>query len=92
MSCEICQTNEAAARVGPEFIHSRTIRGLIEGLEILSKYMEYGSDQDAFDFQHDVMYAGPSFAASEMSDEDRVRLGELGWSWDDELDSWRKWS
>jgi hypothetical protein len=71
--------------------HSRTIRGLIEGLEILAKYIDYGSDQDAFDFQHDVMYAGPGRAA-EMAEEDLVRLGELGWRWDDELDSWSKFS
>ena len=72
--------------------HSRTIRGLIEGLEILSKYLDHGSDQDSFDFQHDVIYAGPSFAASEMSDEDRVRLGDLGWGWDEDLLTWRKFS
>jgi hypothetical protein len=59
-------------------------RPLLEGLQILDKYID--DDSYATSVAHDVLYAGPE-AAGKINDEDRKRLEELGWSFDDEVDS-----
>lgn len=58
---------------------------IIEGLKIAEKY-----DPGAWiDAQHDVIYALCDDPDSpKVSAEDRARLEELGFHWDDEVDSW----
>ena len=56
------------------------VRRLIEGLQILEHYDKYG----CFDVAHDI-FIGPE---GNPSDEDRKRLGELGWFESGEYDCW----
>ena len=71
---------------GPEVISSILIgvvmENLIEGLQILNKYKRSGVDA-----QHDIIYAGPPNGSVIMKD-DKKRLLEIGWGFDEENDSW----
>lgn len=49
------------------------VDAIIEGLEIFKKYGEVSIASE-----HDVFYAGPT--DSEVDDDDRKRLEEMGWS------------
>lgn len=56
---------------------------IIAGLQILAKYGEQNTCAE-----HDVLYAGPSFSRSYVSDEDKVALKSFGWHWSDDAYSW----
>ena len=58
---------------------------LREGIQILDKYID--DTAYATSATHDVLYAGPE-AIDKISDEDKKRLEELGWGFDDEVDSY----
>ena len=51
------------------------------GLEIIEKY----SPNDTLQFDHDIIYAGVD---TKMTDEDQMRLDELGWSFDEKYKCW----
>lgn len=55
---------------------------IVEGLQILMKHGEV-----AVDAQHDILCAGPGIDG-ELTDEEKAKLVELGWHWDEECDSW----
>lgn len=59
------------------------MKRIYDGLTILLKYDPEG-DCAA---EHDVLYAGGG-DPKEMSPEDLAKLDELGWHWDEDLDSW----
>jgi hypothetical protein len=61
------------------------IEEVIEGLQILAKY------SNCIDAQHDVIYAGPG-VASKVTAKDTIRLHQLGWHIDKEIDSWAKFT
>lgn len=56
---------------------------IIAGLDIMQKH---GLEVEV-DAQHDVLYAGPGIDG-ELTDEDKKKLEELGWHWDEEFDCW----
>ena len=61
------------------------MKKIYEGLGILLKYAPNGS----CDAQHDELFAeGPRG----VSEEDAVKLAELGWRWDQQIDSWAKFT
>lgn len=57
-----------------------------KGIEVLSKYVD-DENRSALSAHHDQIYAGPD-VADKISDEDKKRLEELGWGFDDEVDSY----
>jgi hypothetical protein len=61
---------------------------VIEGLQILGKYIRGGLDSHDIGAGHDVICAGPDVDEDTPSEGDRERLEELGWHYDDEYDSW----
>ena len=74
-----------------------SIREVVEGLEILAKTAEvpvYLAEQGQTDRREaslggagrDIIY-GPE---ADPSDEDKERLDELGWHFDDEADCWAR--
>ncbi len=63
---------------------------VIEGLKILQKY-EGDDDLCAVRAEHDVIYAGGP-AGNAFTAEDLVELEELGWHWDADVDSWRRFT
>jgi len=91
MKCEICDKHETVARI-PSFdwltIHKKTIRGLIEALQIIDKYVDHASRDDGHHSEHDVLYVGGSVDKSEISQEDLDRLDKLGFFIDEEFDCW----
>lgn len=58
-----------------------TIEQVIEGLKIFTKY---GGDISA---EHDIIYAG-CMINNEISQEDQDQLTELGWKFNDGLETW----
>ena len=74
-----------------------SIREVVEGLEILAKtaavpvYLAEQGETDKREAQvggadHDIIW-GPD---ANPSDEDKERLDELGWHFDEELDCWAR--
>lgn len=74
-----------------------SIREVVEGLEILAKtatvpvYLAEQGQTDRREAQlggadRDIIW-GPD---ADPSEEDKERLGELGWHFDDELDCWTR--
>lgn len=61
------------------------VKGLAEALTILAKY----EPDSSYCFEHDQMWACRDTLEG-MSDEDKKRLGELGWFHDEE--SWSKFA
>lgn len=62
----------------------RKIDKIIEGLQIFAKHKEA-----LVEAQHDAIYAGPvGSGVGEISSDDEKRLKELGWFFDDSVDSW----
>ena len=57
-------------------------RAIVEGLNIMLKHGEVECDA-----QHDIFCAGPGING-ELTDEEKKKLEELGWHWDEEADSW----
>lgn len=59
-----------------------------EGLQILARYGK--GDVQA---EHDEIFAGGKESTPErMRSEDLERLGELGWTWDSDLQSWKRFT
>ncbi len=56
---------------------------LIEGLNILAKYEAEGNVEPG----HDEIW-GPGPSSDKMTPEDKVRLEELHWMWDEESEGW----
>jgi|WetSurSiteA1Bulk_404760.scaffolds.fasta_scaffold409074_2 hypothetical protein len=66
-----------------------TWKGMAEAFEIFSRYATE-DDGGSTAAEHDEIYAGPS--PSVMSEEDMIRIEELGWLVDDEFDCWKKFT
>lgn len=62
-----------------------TTKQVVGGLEILGRYG--GADDHNICAEHDIIYAGHGCV---VSDDDRAKLEELGWHWDDDIDSWAR--
>lgn len=58
-----------------------SLQNIIAGLQIFDKY---NGDVSA---EHDVIYAG-CMTNNEISQEDQDKLSELGWKFNDGLESW----
>jgi len=65
---------------------SSPIQKVIEGLTIL---MKHGATH--VEGQHDIIFAGPEIDAS-ITEDEKTRLKELGWHFDEETDSWAKFT
>jgi len=74
-----------------------SIREVVEGLEILAKTAEVPAglaeqghtdrrEADLGGAEHDIIF-GPE---ADPSEEDKERLDELGWHFDDEADCWAR--
>lgn len=60
---------------------------IIEGLQIIERSKpDYGSDYH-FRAEHDEIFVGS--LDWKMSDEDKVRMEDLGWEADEDVDGWR---
>jgi hypothetical protein len=60
------------------------IQEICQGLKIIEQYKA----DDCPEFQHDVMYAGLGVYES-MLDEDKKKMEELSWNYDEENDCWQ---
>jgi len=58
-----------------------TVQRVAKGLEIINRY-----PHPSVSAEHDVIYAGCSRS---LEGEDLVSMEQLGWDFDEELDSWR---
>lgn len=66
-----------------------TLSTLLEGMQILNKYM--GKVEGECAAEHDIIYLpGPS--KEELSAEDAKRLDDLGFFFDDQYDSWARFT
>lgn len=67
-----------------------TAKQVIEGLQILSRY----GDPQEHDIcaEHDIIYACPGVGPKDPSTEELQRLEDLGWFWDDQVDSWARFT
>ena len=61
-------------------------KDVIEGLVIL---MKHGAA--TVEAQHDILFAGPDFDDA-LTKEEEAKLKELGWHFDEETDSWAKFT
>lgn len=55
---------------------------VIDGLTVL---MKHGAVE--VDAQHDELFAGPGLDG-ELTDEEKAKMKELGWHFDEEFDCW----
>lgn len=67
-----------------------TIRQVIDGLEVLAKHGD-GYGQHVMG-EHDVIYAAESVNRDTLSAEERVAMEAAGWHWDDETESWARFT
>lgn len=67
-----------------------TCAAIIEGMQILMKYQKEPNDIFGVSAEHDVIYCGPMLDHLEgkLTEEEKKRLGELGWHEDSEGDCW----
>lgn len=63
-----------------------TAKAVVEGLTILMKHGAVNVDA-----QHDELFAGPGIDG-ELSEDEKKRLEELGWHFDEEFDCWAKFT
>jgi hypothetical protein len=56
-----------------------TVNQVVAGLSIIAKYSGDSNDIDA---QHDMISAGAE-AAEKMTDEEKLNMKAVGWSWDE---------
>lgn len=59
---------------------------LIAALQIFEKYEK--GDYDGLRADHDILYAGDDDVYEGMTDEDKAKLVELGWEWDEDGPFW----
>lgn len=59
---------------------------VIDGLTILMKHGAISVEA-----QHDILYAGPGIDG-ELTDEEKAKLEQLGWHFDEETDSWARFT
>lgn len=59
-------------------------KDLIESLQIFDRYESGGSIRA----EHDTIYAGDDEVFEAMSSQDKERLEELGWEWDEDSSFW----
>jgi len=62
------------------------MKDLIEALTIFLKYT--GDEYSPTHCEHDVLYVAPGLEEDKVSEEDKVRLKELGFQWMDDGDCW----
>ena len=62
------------------------------GMSILSMYEKKGLEGLKVDAQHDVIYCGPNINPNKIIDEDKKKLEELGWHFDEECECWARFT
>jgi hypothetical protein len=67
-----------------------TIRQVIDGLEILAKYGN-GAAQHVMG-EHDVIYGAEDVVRDTLTAEDAAAMKAAGWHWDDECESWSRFT
>ena len=68
---------------------AKSVKGFIEGLKLLANYMEEGYAEKFFcGAEHDVIYIYTENGAPDEESEDGLRLSELGFHRDPEVESW----
>ena len=67
-----------------------TLKEVRDGLNILSKYLSKG-EESYVTAQHDILFAGPGLDGG-ISDEDKKKLEDLGWHFDEEFDCWARFT
>lgn len=61
-----------------------TYKQIIEGLTILAKHDKDGFEGHLGGADHDIVYGHQASMLNKMSDEDRAKLNELGWHFDED--------
>lgn len=70
-----------------------TAHEIIEGLKILAQYQIPGGLEELdVCAEHDIICCGPNIKWAHITQEDREKLEELGWHFDDEADSWSRFT
>ena len=67
-----------------------SLHDVIEGLKILAKHSKQGAESHLIAAEHNFIYAGASVEPDGIPSADRLRLGELGWSYDHEQRCWAR--
>ena len=68
---------------------AKSVKGFIEGLQILAKYMPKGMDTKFFlGAEHDILYLGISTEDIGPKSEEGKRLSALGFHIDSDLGDW----
>ncbi len=65
-----------------------TMKEIYDGLAILMKYEPEGG----VDASHDLFCAAPFTGRDDVSAEDQKTLDALGWHWDEDADSWARFT
>lgn len=71
-------------------LKAKSVTGFIEALNLLAKYMDEGIETKYFcGAEHDALYiyTGDGGLPEEES-EDGLRLSELGFHWDEDVEGW----
>ena len=76
----------AAARFAPKTSKMASAQEVIDGLTILMKHGKI--DVEA---QHDIIFAGPGIDG-ELTKEEQDQMLKLGWHFDEETDSWARFT
>lgn len=64
-----------------------TVTNIIEGLQLIQKSKPAKESDYHFRAEHDEIFVGS--IEWEMSNADKARMEELGWSADEDVDGWR---
>lgn len=65
-----------------------TIQQVIDGLKVLSRY---GTDQHVYG-EHDVIYGGENVEKDTLNESERAAMEAAGWHWDEETESWARFT
>ena len=69
--------------------NAKSVTGMIEGLRILARYMGKGEAQKYFcGAEHDIIYFYVSPEKCSEDSEDGIRLSQLGFHPEEDVDAW----
>lgn len=66
-------------------------RDVIGGLRIFARLDPKGEEAHGVCAEHDEIYSGHDFPPEKLSTEDAADLERFGWTWDAEIDGWRRY-
>jgi len=65
-----------------------SLNQVAQGMFVFGKYVD-PDDCNGVCAEHDEVYAGLEAFPDKMSEDDKKKVEDLGWSWDSGLQSWR---